>query len=104
MLKSRVTLKPQQVVVFDAGNVGLAITKERAAKFERVAHRTLVAPAGKYTMQLEGRFGDNGDWVGELKTGAAPLAITEEVSRPVNNEPPDGSPKAVQPDGQPKQQ
>ena len=55
-------------------------------------------------MQLEGRFGDNGDWVGELKTGAAPLAITEEVSRPVNNEPPDGSPKAVQPDGQPKQQ
>ncbi|MDA1049938.1 MAG: TIGR03067 domain-containing protein [Planctomycetota bacterium] len=93
-LCSRVTLKPRQIVTFDAGNIGLAVTKERAGKFEDVTNRTLVAPAGKYTMQLGGRFGDSfllkdgkgkvlapleGDWIGELKTGDMPLAITNEI-------------------------
>ncbi|MBC7818282.1 MAG: hypothetical protein IAG10_15455, partial [Planctomycetaceae bacterium] len=93
-LSSRVTLKPKQVVVFDAGNLGLAITKERADEFEHVTNRKLVAPAGKYSMQLGARFGDSfllkdgkgkvlapleGDWVGELQTGAAPLTITNEI-------------------------
>lgn len=93
-LMARVTLQPRQVVIFDAGNVGLAVSKERADKFEHVTHRKLIAPAGKYSMQLEGRFGNSvrledgkgnvlaplpGDWIGELKTGPAPLTITSEI-------------------------
>ena len=90
-LSSRVTLKPKQIVIFDAGNIGLAVSKERADKFEHVTNRKLVAPAGKYSMQLEGRFGNSfllkdgkgkvlapleGDWIGELQTGAGPLTVT----------------------------
>lgn len=92
-LTSRVTLKPKQIVLFDAGNLGLAITKERAGKFEHVTHRTLVAPAGEYSIQLEGRFGGSfslkdgkgkilapleGDWSGKLTTGETLLTITNE--------------------------
>lgn len=92
-LAARVTLQPQQSIVFNAGNVGLAITKERAGTFEDMTNRTLVAPAGKYTMQLQGRFGNSftlkdgqgkllapleGDWIGELKTGVTPFEITNE--------------------------
>ena len=90
----RVALKPQQVVSFDAGNLGLAITKERAEKFEHVTHRTLVAPSGKYSLQATERFGLSfkmedgegktlapldGDWKGELKSGVTALEITNEV-------------------------
>lgn len=89
----RVTLQPQQIVVFGAGNIGLAITKERAAAFEHVTNRTLVAPTGKYTIQLAGRFGDSfllkdgkgkvlapldGDYIGELKSGATPFELLSE--------------------------
>jgi hypothetical protein len=91
---ARVTLKPQQIAVFYAGNVGLAISPERAGNFEHVTNRRLVAPAGKYTMQLSERFGSSfllkngagkvlapleGDYVGELKTGLTPFEITSEV-------------------------
>lgn len=91
---ARVTLKPQQIAVFYAGNIGLAITGERAGNFEHVTNRRLVAPAGKYTMQLSERFGSSfllkdgkgkvlapldGDYVGELKTGGTPFEITNEV-------------------------
>ncbi len=93
-LTSRIALKPQQMVIYDAGNVGVARTKEQAGKFDDMTNRTLAAPAGEYTMQLEGRFGDSfflkdgkgkvlaplaGDWRGVLKTGAAPLTITNEL-------------------------
>ena len=90
----RVTLKPRQIAVFGAGNIGLAITAEQAGNFEHITNRTLVAPAGKYTVQLGERFGKSflmkdgqgkvlaplpGDFVGEVKTGAAPLTITNET-------------------------
>lgn len=93
----RTTLQPQQIVVFDAGNIGLAATKEQADKFEDVTHRRMVAPPGKYTLELSGRFGNSfllkdgkgkvlapleGDWIGELTTGATPLTITKEVFKP----------------------
>ena len=89
----RVTLKPRQIAVFGAGNIGLAITGERAGNFEHITNRTLVAPAGKYTMQLAERFGNSfflkdgkgnvlaplpGDFVGEVKTGVTPFEITNE--------------------------
>ena len=54
----RVTLKPQQSVMLDAGNVGLANTKEQTKIFENFTYRTLVAPAGNYTIELEGHFGN----------------------------------------------
>ena len=93
-MTSRATLKPKQIVTYDAGNLGLAFTKERAEKFEHVTNRTLVAPAGKYTIQLSGRFGGGfqlkdgkgkvlapleGDWAGELKTDETSLEITNET-------------------------
>ncbi len=59
-LSARVVLKPQQVVSYDAGNIGFAISKEHAERFEHITHRTLVAPAGKYSMQLEAQFGRGG--------------------------------------------
>ena len=91
---ARVTLKPQQILNLDAGNIGFAISKERAEKFEHVTNRTLVAPAGKYSLQLGGRFGDSfllkdgkdkvlapleGDYIGELKTGVTPFEVTNET-------------------------
>ncbi|MEI8379446.1 MAG: carboxypeptidase-like regulatory domain-containing protein, partial [Planctomycetota bacterium] len=91
---ARVTLKPQQILKLDAGNIGFAITKERSEKFEHITNRTLVAPAGKYSLQLGGRFGDSfllkdskdkvlapleGDYIGELKTGATPFEVTHET-------------------------
>ena len=33
-LECPVTLKPQQTVIFDAGNIDIAATKEQADKFE----------------------------------------------------------------------
>ncbi|WP_442508634.1 WD40 repeat domain-containing protein [Novipirellula sp. SH528] len=90
----RVTLKPQQIAVFYAGNIGLAINGERAGNFEHVTNRRLVAPAGKYSIQLSERFGSSfllkdgkgkvlapleGDYVGELKTGVTPFEITNEA-------------------------
>ncbi len=85
------TLKPQQVVVLDAGDLGLAISEEQANQFDERIMRKLIAPAGKYAMQLQTSF-DNvltqrvfaqgqeivrvkDAWVGKLMTGASPLVI-----------------------------
>ena len=90
----RVLLRPRQIVTFDAGNLGLAVTKERAERFEHVTHRTMVAPSGKYTLQATERFGtsfllkdgnenvlapSDDDIKAELTTGAAQLDISNEV-------------------------
>lgn len=95
---SRVTLRPQQIVIYDAGNIGLAATPARANAFEHVTHRKLVAPTGSYFIELSGRFGNaiqlkdgkgkilaplDGDWIGELTTGVAPFTITPEVFKPL---------------------
>jgi beta-lactamase regulating signal transducer with metallopeptidase domain/WD40 repeat protein len=90
-LLTRITLKPKQTVVIDAGYLGLAITKARAAQFKARTPRKFVAPAGKYSLQLATHFGnvlrwesgkekviEQNVWVGELKTGATPLTITNE--------------------------
>ena len=90
----RIVLKPRQTVTFDAGNLGLAVTKARAEAFERPTLRTLVAPSGKYSLQAVERFGLSfqmrdgngkvlapleGDWKGELKTGVATVNISNEI-------------------------
>ncbi len=90
----RIVLKPRQTVTFDAGSLGLAVTKARAEAFERPTMRTLVAPSGKYSLQAVERFGlsfqmrdGNGqlfaplerDWKGELKTGVATVNISNEI-------------------------
>ncbi|MFN0130745.1 MAG: M56 family metallopeptidase [Verrucomicrobiales bacterium] len=90
----RVLLKPQQVVTFDAGNVGLAVTQERAETFEHMTHRWLVAPRGEYSLQATERFGNSfrledgkgnvlvpleGDFKGDLTTGAISIDVENEL-------------------------
>ena len=92
-LSSRATLQPGQSIVYDAGNLGLAQTLLEAEKFEHVTNRKLIAPVGSYLLELSGGFGNSfllkdgkgkvlaplpGDWIGELKTGAMPLTVTEQ--------------------------
>ncbi len=89
-LECRVTLKPQQTVRFDAGDLGLAATQEQVDSFDFPLNRKLVAPAGNYTLQLTGLLGNfperkdaagkriapvEGDWTGQLTTGEIPLTI-----------------------------
>ncbi|MCA9226443.1 MAG: TIGR03067 domain-containing protein, partial [Planctomycetales bacterium] len=90
----RARLKPQQVITFDAGNLGLAVTQERADAFEHVTNRRFVAPSGNYTLQATERFGTSftlkdgdgnvlapvdGDFRGNLTTGAATIDISNEI-------------------------
>lgn len=90
----RVLLKPQQIVTFDAGNVGLAVTKERADAFEHVTHRRLVAPRGKYLLKGTEHFGTSfrledgkgnvtfptdSDFKGDLTTGSAKIDLSNEI-------------------------
>ena len=90
----RVLLKPQQIVTLDAGNLALAVTKERADAFEHVTHRWLVGPRGKYLLQATERFGTSfqlkdgdgkvlvpadGDFKGDLTTGLMPLDVSNEI-------------------------
>jgi len=93
-LSGRITLLPQQTTIFDAGNLGIAASKEQADAFEHITNRKLIAPAGTYRLQLSGPFGTGGyvvkdgkgkqlsplegDWAGELTTGFAPLIIAAE--------------------------
>jgi hypothetical protein len=95
VLVSRVTLAPQQIMTYDAGNIGLALTKERADKFEGTTDLRLVAPAGRYTVRLSGYFGKKSvglrdgkgrtlapldrDWEGQLTTGLSSLRVEDEV-------------------------
>ncbi|MGV3608049.1 MAG: M56 family metallopeptidase [Planctomycetaceae bacterium] len=88
-----VTLGPQQIVVLDAGNIGLAGSEEQASRFDDKTVRKLIAPAGKYSMQLETSFKNvltqrivvpgqevmrvQDAWTGKLKTGATPLVVEE---------------------------
>ncbi|MFM9964230.1 MAG: HEAT repeat domain-containing protein, partial [Planctomycetaceae bacterium] len=87
-LNGLISLKPQQIVVLDAGSLGLAVTQERANAFDARTPRRLIAPAGKYSVQLEATFNNilhwergqdkvlaKDAWVGTLQTGAAPLTI-----------------------------
>lgn len=89
----RITLKPQQEVTFNAGNLGLALTKARAAKFEHITNRTMATPSGTYSIQATERFGLNfsmrdgmgkvlvpteADWKGELKTGVVKFVVEQE--------------------------
>lgn len=92
-LSGRVTLKPQQKVVLDAGNLGFAASQEQAAAFEHVTNRILTAPPGRYRVQLCDDLGRGfalrdgkgnqlgplaGDWSGYLATGLAPLVVAED--------------------------
>ena len=95
-LTSRVLLKPGAVVTFNAGNLAIARDKAQKESFEHVTHRSLVGPAGKYKLQLDGRFGNRngglrdgqgnvlaplpGDFEGELVTGPLTIVVAEPVA------------------------
>ncbi len=93
ILSGRITLRPRQTTILDAGNLAIAADEEQANGFGDVTNRILVAPAGAYSIQLSGQFGTRfllrdgkgkqlapleGDWSGELMTGSAPLVVVTE--------------------------
>ena len=93
-MRGLVTLASQQVVVLDVGQLGLAITEERASQFDAMTLRKLIAPAGEYSVQLAVSFRNvlnarsvegqentlvKDAWVGALQTSARPLTITNEM-------------------------
>lgn len=90
----RIHLQPQQIVTFNAGNIGLAVSKERAAGFEHITNRTMVIPRGEYSFQATERFGQgfrmtdgqgkvlvplDSDWQGQLVSGVKTVSISNEV-------------------------
>ncbi len=88
-LVGRVTLKPKQTIEIDAGNIGLSVSEEH--EFEDVTNRRLTAPPGTYRLRFKDLFGGfqlsngkgkvlaplNGDWTGELETGALTITLAE---------------------------
>ncbi len=94
-MRALVTLTPQQVLILNVGQLGLAITEERAKQFDTMTLRKLIAPAGNYSMQLETSFRKSvfnarwvegqenifvkDAWVGKLKTGVTPFEISSET-------------------------
>lgn len=92
-LSGRITLRPQQTTILDAGNLAIAADEVQADRFGHVTNRMLIAPAGTYSAQLSGHFGApdfllrdgkgkqlaplEGDWSGDLTTGPAPLVVSE---------------------------
>jgi beta-lactamase regulating signal transducer with metallopeptidase domain len=88
----RTTLQPDQTIVLEAGNLGLAKTQEEADGFDYVVHGTMVVPTGDYKLQLNldsrrtPRMQDgegnplaplDGDYVGTLKTTQKRLLLKE---------------------------
>lgn len=93
-LRGLITLTYQQVIVLDVGQLGLAITEARASRFDATTQRTLIAPAGQYSVQLEttlknvphARWVEGQEnvpvkdaWVGDLRTGVTPFEIKNET-------------------------
>ena len=48
----RTTLQPQQTIVLDAGNLGVAKTQDQADAFDYLTHGSIVVPVGEYRMNL----------------------------------------------------
>ena len=89
-LTGRVTLKPKQIVEFDAGNLGIATSKPQADRFEHVTNRKLIAQPGTCSIRIKDRLGNfqlrdgkenvlaplKHDWTGEFETGTRRIVIT----------------------------
>ena len=88
----RVSLKPGQTAILDAGNLGIAANKQQASDFAHVINRTLVVPPGPFQIQLSGqlpgfvqRDGNgnvlaplDGDWTGNMRTGFAEFVVASD--------------------------
>jgi hypothetical protein len=70
---ARFMLSPRQAVVFDAGNIAIAKSKEGKDNLEHMAkrgvHRILTVAPGDYQLQLTARFGG----IAEMRSGPAPV-------------------------------
>lgn len=92
-LISRTTLRPKQIAIYEAGNIGVLAFPHQAEDFNGKTHRKFVAPLGRYVLHLSGQFGNaalrkdrdgkilaplKGDWTGQLKSGLTPFAIAKD--------------------------
>jgi len=100
-LTGRIVIEPQEVAIFDAGNLGIAKDKKQRGEFGHVTHRTMIAAPGAYKFQLQASYSQGAilrdgkgkqlaphpdDWFGSFKTGRNSVTLVGKDVPPKNSQ------------------